>query len=195
MNYPTIILSGILHIILVLIFEGIFLFVILYPILTKISDNISKTISRKIFEFLLKDPNYSNLIVNPNKNNYYNILIYNNYLLDNPNLKFNSNVTYILKSGATDEKIYITTENYMPYIIFIMLEVLLIITGIILIYIANRFNIKIDYMFIIINSIIVFGLICGVAFFILWTIVFTQPYSMDINSKLYSKFLEIYYSA
>jgi hypothetical protein len=55
-------------------------------------------------------------------------------------------------------------------------------------------NIKIDYSFIIINSIIVFALICGVAFFILWSIVFTQPYTLDINVKLYKTFLDMYNS-
>jgi hypothetical protein len=166
MNYPTILISCILHIVLVLIFEGIFLFVILYPILKDLSHNISNDIGNQIYNF-----------------------VFNNILTFNP-----SEIT-IMKSGYAAEKIYLSTQDYMPYIVFAILELSLIFTCIIVILLANYMNVKIDYWFIIINSIIVFGLICGIAFFILWNIIFTQPYTMDLYSKLCSAFLDTYNSA
>lgn len=166
MNYPTIIISCILHIVLVLIFEGIFLFGILYPLLKNLSQNITTDIGNQIYNYI-----YSKTIT------------------------FNPNEITIMKSGYAAEKIYLSTQDYMPYIVFAILETSLVFTGIIVILLAKYMNVKIDYWFIIINSAIAFGLICGIAFFILWNIVFTQPYTMDIYSKLCSAFLDTYYSA
>jgi len=167
MNYTTIILSCILHIILVLIFESVFLFGILYPILLRIADDITTNISNQFFNYIFRITNNNSL--SPEQ-------------------------IMILKSGAVSEKIYLTTANVMPYIVFAFLELSLVFLGIIILLIASHMNIKIDYSFIIINSIIVFALICGVAFFILWSIVFTQPYTLDINVKLYKTFLDMYNS-
>lgn len=177
MNYLTILLSSVFHIILVLLFEGIFLFVILYPVLLRIANNISLNINHMIIT-----NGYGQVPVNITSDKvFYDILT--------------PQEATIVRSGKVDENKYIQMEDKMPYIIYTVLQFSLIIMGIIVICVADRLRVVIDYKFILISSLIVFLLICGCAFGILWYSIFDQPYILDVNIGVLEAFLEIYNSA
>lgn len=101
----------------------------------------------------------------------------------------------LIAYGAIDEYNFLNIQKNIPYIIYaILVFVLFIIVGLIIM-ISNKLNIKIDYKFSIINSIIVFILIGGYAGALLWYCVFSQSYVLNIVARFYSIFLDVYNSA
>ena len=216
MNKLTIILNCIIHIILVLIFEGIFLFVVLYPILNKLSNRYLAIINNYIYSILYPDdyynlnyyinekhhfhcytnenkcckihkckknlsidPVYQNLIENKNKNN--NLKTFNN---DTKNTLFNN--------GYTKEQDYLSKQKNKPYMVYFIIQGCLVILAIILIVISFYMNININYKFIIINSIIIFFVICMYAAAILWLDVFSQDYVLNIEKGIYQSFNDVF---
>jgi hypothetical protein len=210
MNYLTIVFSSILHIILVLLFEGVFLFAILIPLIAK----ISKRIARKLNAILYtkKDnyfpgtvprpvhPVYPVYYQNPNYNTeltqFYKDL--EQYYKDENDFYYNLKTiftpaeTTMLRYGVVDETTFLKTQTKMPYIMFGLILLILITAFIIIIFISKKYKIPIDYKFTIINSIIVFLLICGFAASLLWYSVFSQSYKLDINKRMFQSALDNY---
>ena len=98
----------------------------------------------------------------------------------------------ILRYGVVDENIFLKTQTKMPYIMFGIILLILITAFIIIIFISKKYNIPIDYKFTLINSIIVFVLICGFAGSLLWYSVFSQSYKLDINKRMFKSLLDNY---
>ena len=211
MNYLTIIFSSILHIILVLLFEGVFLFAILIPIIEKISKSITFKINYELYLKKNKLTYFRPKMAYPIYPNYY---IDNTYTI-NPNYStelkqynidldkyYDEFVTLhdiftpaektILRYGVVDENIFLKTQTKMPYIMFGIILLILITAFIIIIFISKKYNIHIDYKFTLINSIIVFVLICGFAGSLLWYSVFSQSYKLDINKRMFKSLLDNY---
>ena len=184
MNYTTILVNTIIHIILVLIFEGVFLFGILYPILarqvTSITDNFTYDI---LVNIIWPKINWSKC-----------------YSKQKPSPKdltpfFITPEEYtLIQLAETEEQKYIDSNKNYPYIVYIILMSLLIILVIIIIIISIYMGIYINYKYIIINSIIIFIFICAIAGTILWFDVFSQDYQIDITKPFLEKFLEEYKS-
>ena len=209
----TIILNCIIHIILVLIFEGIFLFGILYPILNKLSNRYLACINNYIYSILypndyynldyyinylnhfhcyskydkcckihkcnhklMIDPVYQNLIKNKNKDN---------------NEKIFNNIT-LFDNGYNKEQSYLSIQKNKPYIVYFMIQGFLVMLAIILIIISLYMKININYKFIMINSIIIFFVICIYAAAILWFDVFSQYYVLNIEKGIYQSFIDVF---
>jgi hypothetical protein len=216
MNYLTIVFSSILHIILVLLFEGVFLFAILIPLIAKISKRIARKLNAILYtkkdnyfpgtlprptyprrpQYMKYDPNTDNYIVNPNYNTelthyYKDWKVYDDFYY---NLKtiFTPAEKTILRYGVVDETMFLKTQKKMPYIMFGIILLILITAFIIIIFISKKYKIPIDYKFTIINSIIVFLLICGFAASLLWYSVFSQSYKLDINKRMFQSVLDNY---
>jgi hypothetical protein len=66
MNFLTVLLNCIIHIILILLFEGIFLFVILFPILKNAADKFYKKYNDEIFSVIIQK-GFGNVIETGNK--------------------------------------------------------------------------------------------------------------------------------
>lgn len=167
MELLTLLLSCVVHIILILLFEGIFLFAILYPILTRVSNNMTT----KYREFLHKQilmKGYGNAI---------------------------APIKILIKACSIDEDSYNRTQKIMPYLMYAILLFVLIVCGVIIVIISNKFNVKINYWFVLLNSIISFALICGYAFVVLWFILATQPYQLNLEGNIYKVLNESYASA
>jgi hypothetical protein len=178
MEILTLLFGCVVHIILILLFEGIFLFVILYPILVNVAVNKTSDYSNTIFRNII-EKGYGQFIVS-NKNN---------------KPIFNEPLYSLLLGCAVDEKIYNQQQDLMPYFVYSILLFVLLVSGVIMIMITRYFNIKINYRFVIINSIISFALICGYAFLVLWFILATQPYILNIESDIYKAILDVYNSS
>ena len=73
------------------------------------------------------------------------------------------------------------------------MSVLVVLLSIMIFY-SRYMDIYVNYKYIIINSFIIFLLICAVAAMILWLDVFTQDYKININKPFLDKFLEEYKS-
>jgi hypothetical protein len=182
MNYTTILINTVIHIILVLIFEGVFLFVILYPILSHIvkkkTDNFTWQILNKIWPTIDWSSCYTSN-TNPKDLTPYYIT---------PELyKF-------IKMTQIDEQNYMASTTKYPYLVYaIIMSILVILLSIIIIF-SRYMNIYVNYKYIIINSFIIFLLICAIAATILWFDVFNQDYKININKPFLKKYLEEYKS-
>lgn len=224
MNKLTIILNCIIHIILVLIFEGIFLFGVLYPILNTLSNRYLASINNYIYSILypddyynlnyyinylnhfhcyskydkcckkhkckknlLIDPVYQNLIENTNKDS--NLKTFNN------NINTNTNNITLFNNGYIKEQDYLSTQKNKPYMVYFIIQGCLVIFAIILIIISFYMNININYKFIMINSIIIFFVICMYAAAILWLDVFSQDYVLNIEKGIYQSFYDVFNEA
>ena len=181
MNYTTILINTIIHILLVLIFEGVFLFVILYPILTSKVLSITNNLTWNLFaKIIWPTINWSNCdTTNPNDLTPYYIT---------------KDEYKLIQLTQSEELNYIDSHYNYPYIIYIILLSFLIILVIILIFVASYMNIYVNYRYIMINSFIIFLLICAVAGSILWLDVFSQNYQINIAKPFLEKFLEEYKS-
>jgi hypothetical protein len=224
MNKLTIILNCIIHIILVLIFEGIFLFGVLYPILNTLSNRYLASINNYIYSILypddyynlnyyinylnhfhcyskydkcckthkckkhlMIDPVYQNLIENTNKDS--NLKTFNN------NINTNTNNITLFNNGYIKEQDYLSTQKNKPYMVYFIIQGCLVIFAIILIIISFYMNININYKFIMINSIIIFFVICMYAAAILWLDVFSQDYVLNIEKGIYQSFYDVFNEA
>ena len=211
MNLLTTIFSALLHIILVLVFEGVFLFAILYPILDWIVNYQTIYINNRIGDYMLANKIPSGILPVPQFNDpeaagytsykdnfeyfYYYYSIINNSRYYKKEKILADTTKPLIAYGAIDEYKFLNIQKNIPYIIYaILVFVLFIIVGLVIM-ISNKLNIKIDYKFSIINSIIVFILIGGYAGALLWYCVFSQSYVLNIVSKFYSIFLDVYNSA
>lgn len=219
MNLLTILFSSILHIILVLIFEGVFLFLILLPIINNIVKNITLQTHLPLYNNVLEN----NLLLpmqipSPPSNNIYNCKtgkydINPNYIIQNTqyNDKMNkflssqfnlgniknvltTSQNKLLESCINNEQTFIEKQKKVPSIVYILIMLSIVTLFGIVIMISKKFNIPINYKFSIINSIIVFILICGYSTLLLWYSVFTQPYHVNINNKLFQTFKNVYNS-
>ena len=209
MNYLTIVFSSILHIILVLLFEGVFLFAILIPLIAKISKRIARKLNAILytkrdnyFPGSIKRPvppvypNYQNPNYNTELIQFYKDL--EQYYKDDNDFYYNLKTiftpaeTTMLRYGVVDETTFLKTQTKMPYIMFGLILLILITAFIIIIFISKKYKIPIDYKFTIINSIIVFLLICGFAASLLWYSVFSQSYKLDINKRMFQSALDNY---
>ena len=224
MNKLTIILNCIIHIILVLIFEGGFLFGVLYPILNILSNRYLANINNYIYSILypddyynlnyyinylthfhcyskydkcckthkckkhlMIDPVYQNLIENTNKDS--NLKTFNN------NINTNTNNITLFNNGYNKEQSYLSTQKNKPYMVYFIIQGCLVIFAIILIIISFYMNININYKFIMINSIIIFFVICIYAAAILWLDVFSQDYVLNIEKGIYQSFYDVFNEA
>ena len=182
MNYTIILINTLIHIILVLIFEGVFLFGVLYPILThkvyKLTDNFTWNIINEIWP-TIKWGNCYTANNNPQELTPYYI---------------NPDEYKLIQLSEIKEQEYIDSNNYYPYIVYIIIMSILVILVIIIIMISIVMNININYKYIIISSAIIFIFICAIAATILWFDVFSQDYQIDINKPFLEKFLEEYKS-
>ena len=216
MNKLTIILNCIIHIILVLIFEGIFLFGVLYPLLNKLSNRYLGIINNYIYSILYPDDYYNlNYYINEkhhfhcytNENKCCKIHKCNNNFMIKPvyqslfmkknnadNLKtFNNDTKNMLfNNGYTKEQDYLSKQKNKPYMVYFIIQGCLVILAIILIVISFYMNININYKFIIINSIIIFFVICMYAAAILWLDVFSQDYVLNIEKGIYQSFNDVF---
>jgi hypothetical protein len=213
MNLLTILFSSIIHIILVLVFEGVFLFAILIPIINRITKPIIVDINQQIYNnfdksnlpqeklpqypsYWIYDKNIGDYIRNPNYdqqlNDYWDKMDNFN---DNTKDIFTPSQKTILKYGVVDETGFINQQINKPYIMYGLILLVLVTSFIIIIIISKKYNIYIDYKFSMINSIIVFFLICGYAGALLWYSVFSQSYVIDINKKIFKNVLDIYNSS
>lgn len=189
MELLTLLLSCSVHIILILLFEGVFLFAILFPILQRVANNMTRKYNELLFSKILNN-GYSNFVITPgsNPNQYY--IPYQSGL----SYAFVDSINILIKACAIDETLYNRIQQYMPHIIYAILLFVLVIFGVIIVIISKKFNIKINYWFVIVNSIISFALICGYAFVVLWFILATQPYVLNLEGGIYKTLLEFYNS-
>ena len=142
----------------------------------------------------IKNPDYDD------KNPYWiQNPAYNNYWIKNPKYGginidlFTPGQKTILRAGVVDESSYINFQKYIPYIVYVSILIGLIILIIILIVISNKYDIKIDYKFVIINSIIVLFIIGGYMGAFIWYSVFNyQPYNINIEKQIMQTMLDVY---
>lgn len=183
MNYTTILINTIIHIILVLIFEGVFLFVILYKTLAlRVSNNTDYFTWYFQSHFVWPTINWSNCVT-PNTNPKD----ITPYFITPEEYK-------IIQIGEQNEEDYINSNSNYPYTVYAILMTILIILLIIIIFISRNMNIYVNYKYIIINSVIIFLLICGLASTVLWFDVFSLKYKINIAKPFLEKFLEEYKS-
>jgi len=124
-------------------------------------------------------PVYQSLFMK--KNNVDNLKTFNN---DTKNMLFNN--------GYTKEQDYLSKQKNKPYMVYFIIQGCLVILAIILIFISFYMNININYKFIIINSIIIFFVICMYAAAILWLDVFSQDYVLNIEKGIYQSFNDVF---
>ena len=184
MNYTTIFINTIIHIIFVLIFEGVFLFGILYPILAKkvfsITDNFTYHI---LVNIIWPKINWYKCYSNP-KPSPKDLTPY-----------FITPEEYnLIQLAETEEQKYIDSNKNYPYVVYAIIMSVLIVLVLIIIFISIYMNIYINYKYILVNSFIIFLFICGIAATILWLDVFSQDYKIDITKPFLEKFLEEYKS-
>lgn len=183
MNYTTIIINTIIHIILVLIFEGVFLFGVLYPILTSevlyITDNLTWHIIDKIRPTIEWGKCYSKPPPPPQELTPFYIT---------------PDAYKLIQLTEKSEKQYIDSNANYPYIVYAILMSILVSLLIIIICISRYMNYYINYKYILINSAIIFVLICAIAAIILWYDVFSQDYEINIEKPFLEKILEEYKS-
>ena len=98
----------------------------------------------------------------------------------------------ILKYGAIDEELFLKTQKNIPYVMYALIMLVLVIGLVIIFIISKKYKIDIDYKISLIVSIISFILICGFASTILWFSVFAQSYKLDINKSLFKSLLNTY---
>jgi len=98
----------------------------------------------------------------------------------------------ILKYGAVDEELFLKTQKNIPYIMYALIMLVLVIGLVIIVIISKKYKIDIDYKISLIVSVISFILICGFASTILWFSVFAQSYKLDINKSLFKSLLDTY---
>jgi len=182
MNYTTILINTVIHIILVLIFEGVFLFVILYPILRHIVKKKTDNFTWQILNKMWPTINWNNCN-NPNANPQ-----------DLTPYYITPELYTLIKITQNDEQKYMdSTKNY-TYIVYAVIMSFLVILLIIIIIFSRYMTIYVNYKYIIINSFIIFLLICAIATTILWFDVFNQDYKININKPFLKKYLEEYKS-
>jgi len=212
MNNLTSLFSSIIASILVTLFEGIFLFVILIPVINKLSHRIGFKINyelylkknkKQYFESSIKRPNYNDLYIFNKEKGYYvinskykeEIEIYydrrRNEYYSYKNI-FTPTEKTILKYGAVDEELFLKTQKNIPYVMYALIMLVLVIGLVIIVIIAKKYKIDIDYKISLIVSVISFILICGFASTILWFSVFAQSYKLDINKSLFKSLLDTY---
>jgi len=220
MNNLTSLFSSIIASILVTLFEGIFLFVILIPLINKLSHLIGFKINyelylkknkKQYFESSIKRPSYylrdesgklirdtsdSNWISYKRNPNYQKELdIYydrrRNEYYSYKNI-FTPTEKTILKYGAVDEELFLKTQKNIPYIMYALIMLVLVIGLVIIVIISKKYKIDVDYKISLIISVISFILICGFASTILWFSVFAQSYKLDINKSLFKSLLDTY---
>jgi hypothetical protein len=208
MNNLTSLFSSIIASFLVTLYEGIFLFVILIPIINRISHRIGFKINydlylkknkKQYFESSIKYPSYhlqdanGNLRKNPNYEEEMEIYWdkINNEYYSYKNI-FTPTEKTIFKYGAVDEELFLKTQKKIPYIMYALIMLVLVIGLVIIIIISKTYKIDIDYKISIIISLISFILICGFATTILWFSVFSQSYKLDINKRLFKSLLDTY---
>ena len=199
MSLLNFLLGCVIHIILILIFEGVFLFVILFPIVNKVAYKLTLKFNKIIFS-IVSNMGYSQYI-NVNFTNIEDAILLGKYpanfiieidlndtlyttyhLQGNVIYSFKDPINNLVKGCSITETIYLQINQYMPYIIYSVLLFVLIVICIILICIAKIYNIKINVLYLIINSFIIFLLIASYAFLVIWYIL-TQPYALKINRK------------
>lgn len=194
----TLLLGCAVHIILILLFEGIFLFAILYPILTRVAKRFAQKYNELIFTKIINQ-GFGNLVIHedPSSITYDKNTGYGNYTYNNDLIKYSfiKPINTIIKACAIDEIDYIKIQKNMPFIIYGVLLFSLVIACVIIIILASVFKLSIDYKFVIVNSLISFALICGYAFTVLWFILATQPYMLDLETHIYKTILSVYNDA
>ena len=182
MNYTTILINTIIHIILVLLFEGVFLFAILYPILRNTVKNITDNFTWNIINQIWPTINWNNCTTPNTKpqdlTNYY----------------ITPDLYTLIQIAEKNEQNYIDSTKKYPYIVYAIIMSVLVVLLSIMIFYSRYMDIYVNYKYIIINSFIIFLLICAVAAMILWLDVFTQDYKININKPFLDKFLEEYKS-
>ena len=98
----------------------------------------------------------------------------------------------LFNNGYTKEQDYLSKQKNKPYMVYFIIQGCLVILAIILIFISFYMNININYKFIIINSIIIFFVICMYAAAILWLDVFSQDYVLNIEKGIYQSFNDVF---
>jgi hypothetical protein len=182
MNYTTILINTIIHILLVLVFEGVFLFGILYPILARKVASKTNDFTRNMFIHIWPTIKWDNCNTPNNKPQDLTP-----YYITPEEYK-------LIQLVETKEKNYITSNSHIPYIVYGVIMSSLVILAIIIISISRYMNIYVNYKYILINSLIIFLFICGFASSILWFDVFLQDYQINISKPFLQKFLEEYKS-
>jgi hypothetical protein len=183
MNYITIIINTIIHIILVLLFEGVFLFGILYPILKRKVKHITDKFTYDFYiNKIMPSINWSKCSTPDNKPKdltpyYITPELYN-----------------LIQISETTEKQKLNSNINYPYIVYAIIISILFVLVVSIIFITRYMNIYVNYKYIFINSFIIFLLICGIASSILWFDVFSQDYNINIIKPFLIKFLEEYKS-
>ena len=188
MNYTTILVNTVIHIILVLIFEGVFLFSILYPILAnKVEDIINDFTWNILYRQIWPTINFSKCSWPPNPNITIKPEDLTPYYITQE--KYN-----LIQLVEKEEQKHIDSNKNYPYVVYTIIMTFLIILVLIIIFISIYMDLYINYKYIIINSIIIFIFICAIAATILWFDVFSQDYQIDITKPFLEKFLEKYKS-
>jgi hypothetical protein len=200
-------------------FEGVFLFVILIPIINNIVEITTLESHLPLYNNVLGEnlllqvqmPKPPSINIYNCKNGKYDIFNpdyinqskkYNNdlikfaskYNLDNIKDIFTNDQKSLLQSCVNKETNFLEKQLKVPLVVYIIIILSLIALFIIILLISKKFNIPINYKFSIINSIIVFVLICGYASLLLWYSVFAQPYILNVNNSLFKSFLDYYNS-
>ena len=190
MNYTIILINTLIHIILVLIFEGVFLFAILYKVLAGKVLHLTRMLDYNILNSIWNYSDYSKCCYNQ----------WDNPNCVNPNPKelnpyYITPQTYkLLQIAQIPEQKYIDSRTKYPYIVYAIIMSVLVLLLIILIFISRYMDIYVNYKFIIINSSIIFLLICAIAAIILWFDIFNQDYQVNIAKPFLETFLEKYKS-
>ena len=168
-------------------------------IVNPVNSNIPEYITNKVHnsvDFYLVNPDFiSGKWLDPNYN-FENPEVKKPYWIDNQD--YNIFIPYqknILGYGVIGETMYSDYQIYVPYIIYGALILGLIGLSVILVVISNKYNIKLDYKFTFINSVIVFFFILIYIASFLFFGVFSQEYVVNIEKKIVKKVLEIYNSA
>ena len=190
MNYTTILINTLIHIILVLIFEGVFLFAILYKVLAGKVLHLTRMLDYNILNSIW---NYTDWTKCCNYN-------WNPPNCVNPNPKelnpyYITPETYkLLQIAQIPEQQHIDSHKKYPYVVYAIIMSVLVLSVIILIFLSRYMDIYVNYKFIIINSSIIFLLICAIAGMILWFDIFNQDYQVNIAKPFLETFLEKYKS-
>jgi hypothetical protein len=123
--------------------------------------------------------------------NFENPEVKKPYWIDNPDYKvFTPIQKNIMGYGVIGETMYSNYQQYVPYVIYGALILGLIALSVILVVISNKYNIKLDYKFTFINSVIVFFFaLLYIASFLFYGI-FSQEYVVNIEKKIIKKVLE-----
>jgi len=175
MNILSSLFSSIIASILVTLFEGVFLFAILMPVIDRLTRRIGRII-------------YHNLMVR--RYRYFNYYDGSNWV--ERDTIFTPTERTMLKYGVVDEELFLKRQKNIPYFMYALIQLVLVIGLVILIIISKTYKIDIDYKTSLIIGILGFFFICIFASTILWFSVFAQTYKLDINKKLFKSFTDTY---